>query len=491
MVLDHLSFKSHAYDFGIHDQNFYMLSHLKLPPFSTVHQINNLWMDHQHFSQLLIAPLFILGNGFNGLTLVAITPFILISIPSLFLYLSFQTINKYFKLTDKNNYWLISFTSFLMWVHPATQSAIRFYFHERYLINLFVPILIYLLCLALTKNKRILYLSLASLFSLFWLGVKEDQWIFALVFWLQVGLWIYFGGKKIWDSKTRLKFLAAAVINGVISILYSTVFLRIYKKDKALGNHLDGYNLVLDSVANLFKTGNFNAFWKSLELFSDDRGYLYQHFFIFDLPSILLLPMNSLGNYAQRTLNSKPLIRSTTFQYGSELAMYSCIGLFFLIILVIKFKPQIVSKIVTSVIIIYSIGYIAVSGSLYSGYFLAFYSPNVVLNFWKTRAERQSLNLVRKQIPDNASLVTTGFYTPQFSSRDKITNWPKTEEVSQDTKRYYVNVDYYDYWLLPKEKSWQSNTEYNSKIEEIKKSGRHSIIIENEYQILFRLKTTN
>lgn len=489
MLLDHLSFRSHAYDFGLHDQNFYLLSHLKLPPFSTVHQINNLWMDHQHFSQLLISPLYLLGNGFNGLTLVLITPFILITIPSIFIFLSFQKINTYFNLSSKNNYWLISFTSFLMWLHPATQSAVGFYFHERYLINLFVPIIIYFICLALTTKRSVLFLALSSLFSLFWLGVKEDQWIFTLVFWSQIGVWFYFFGKKIWDKRFQIQFATTVLLNIITSILYSTVFLRLFRHGKALENHAAAYNLILESGSKLIQTGNFYDFWDTMKFFSPDRNYLYQNYFIFDFPASILIPLNTAGNYLQRTTSSNISVRSTTFQYGSELAMYSCIGIIFAIIITLKFKPKLTNKIAISFLIIYVLGFTSIIGN--NIYYLVARSPKIAKNYLNTNQERQNFNQIKQSIPHSSSIVTSPFYLPQISSREKIVNWPKTENITGDIKRYDIDVYSYDYWLLPKEKSWQYNTDYSDKITELKNSDRYSVIKENDYQILFRLKTTN
>ncbi|HLD21738.1 MAG TPA: hypothetical protein VJB65_02460, partial [Patescibacteria group bacterium] len=179
-LLNHWSFQTNAIDYGLFDQVIYLLSRFSTPT-STVMQINNIFLDHQHFSSLILtAPFYWIGKGFHGATLAAIVPYMLITLPSILFYLIAKTIAAHHYSHTSRPYWVIGITSFLLSIHPFTQSAINFYFHEKYWMPIFFLALIY--CgLQYLYKKKILFLVAGILSALIWAMLKEDQWIFVFV----------------------------------------------------------------------------------------------------------------------------------------------------------------------------------------------------------------------------------------------------------------------------------------------------------------------
>ena len=134
LVLRHAAFAATVYDFGIFDQALYMLS--RGATSSTTRQFTNIFFDHQHFSLLLLAPLYWIGRGFHGYALQIITPFLLIFFPSVVTFFIVEKFARIRKIDLPAPYWVIPITTVVLWLHPYTQSAIGFYFHEKYLMPL-------------------------------------------------------------------------------------------------------------------------------------------------------------------------------------------------------------------------------------------------------------------------------------------------------------------------------------------------------------------
>jgi Predicted membrane protein (DUF2079) len=483
--LNHQSFGNHVYDFGIFDQNFYQLSKFRFPPPSSTRQYVSLWNDHQHFSLIFLAWLYWFGNGFNGTVMYFLPPLLLVTIPSIILYLSFTKLLNYLNLNPYNYkfYWLLSFISFILFLHPFTQSAIGFAFHEKYLINLFFPLLFYTLIQAIFKNQK--YFIASTFVTLIWCGIKEDQFLFASVFWLQiiVCFFLLYKTKYINAQKFR-QFNLFASINILICLLYNFAFLSWFRKDFVNDQYFGVYINTLKATKELLKTGNILYFVEQVKLFEAVNSYLYQNFLVFDLWGFFGLPLNISGNYAQRVLAEPYPFKSPIFHYGSEVPIYSIFGVLLLWTIFKHKKLWFANNFLTSYLISFFIGFGMIIGWLNSTYYVIPKIPYAFINYKNTANERNSFNQIVKNIPKDGSVVTSANYATHLTARDKIINWPKSIAISNDLSGN-VDPDSYRYWLLPKKTLEDNkNSPYPQKIQELR-TQNIKIIAENEYQILF------
>lgn len=476
--LKHLSFGTAAIDYGIFDQAIFLLSRGQYPT-SSVQQFTNLFFDHQHFSMVILAPLYWLNRGFNGTSLIFITPFLLITFPAITLYLAAREFaTKILKI--KFNYeWIITLGSFILFYHPFTQSAISFYFHEKYLIPVFFSSLIFSLIKGLTtKNK--LWFVYAYFITLFWIGTKEDQWIFVLVFLIQITFGIYFFIPKS-NLKQMLQLKIYSIISGLSSIAYGILFLPWFVTKYGNLDYSGFYKPAIESILNFLKTGDFVTLIKNLSLFGAAQVYLYQNFIIFDLPGILFLPLNVTGNYAERLLSSSSALVQPIYQYGVEVPIYSLSGILVIYIFMVYKNRLYESKLwVIFVLLNLVFGFASIVG-WNKVYYSAYSVSRAYQNYKLSTNERDSFNEIIKLIPEDASLATATQYVPHLSTRKQISSWPETKVLSEIPVRSMDkknNLDEFEYWLLPK-------NEGDYKITDLKNKN-YRIIGETDIHILFK-----
>ena len=450
-ILDHLSFDSHAIDYGIFDQAIYLLSRGQLPA-STIQQFTNLFYDHQHFSIAILAPLYLIGAGFQGITLIAITPFLLITFPAILLYFSAREFSKNFLKIDFNFPWIISFVSFILFYHPFTQAAVGFYFHEKYILPTILGLLLLSLVKGLSKSPKWFVVTFFT--TIIWLGLKEDQWIFIMAFILQISFWILYKSKSI-ISKNIFFLKAYLGSSFFIATSYGIFFLPWFVKKYGNLDYSKMYEPAILAVKNFLRSGNFPALISDLNLFDNAKNYLYSNFIVFDFFGSLFLPFSVAGNYAERVLSANQSLVAPNFQYGVDVPIYVSLGVIFIFLMLLKRKQLQTSYLwIVFIFLNFFIGFGSVLGWNQT-YYLAYRLPASVRNYNSTSEERESFNTITKAIPRDSSLVTTAQYVPHLSARKEIAYWPEVKVLSEipvrslDKKNDLIN---FQYWLLPKDK---------------------------------------
>ena len=452
-VMMHGSFESSTFDYGLHDQNFFYLSNGIFPPANTIHQFSNLWVDHQHFTQLILAPLFWFGSGFNGYMMMLVTPFILIALPAVFITCALRNLF----LTYLHGFWQRFYhlsvipISLLLFIHPYTQAALKFFFHEKYLANLFAPLTLLFLTYWL-RLKKTYWLALSLLATLLWIGVKEDQWLYVIFLWLQVGFWLFLSTRpKITQTlKTYAQATGGVIATCLFHWFAFIPFVRSTNPDvKTI--HDKAFKKTTDALKDLFRNWDFVEFFKVMDFFGQWQLHLYQNFFSFDLVGFFFLPFNTSINYAIRLAAGNRNYRLPVFQYGSEVPMYSALGVAFIFFLLFFHKQAIwAGRYIFFALFIYILGFSSLLGfSHLRTYYLIADAGNIHRIYQETNAERQNFEKIIKNIPDGASLVTQKNYVPHLSQRLEISPYPKARRVSYDASGN-VDLDTYDYWLLPK-----------------------------------------
>lgn len=483
MLLRHWSFETHAYDFGIFDQALFMISRTGIPE-STVRQFTNLFFDHQHFSLYLLAPLYWIGKGFSGTTLIILTPFLLITFPALILYRSAIALGRAFKLEAfEKPYWVIGLASFLLWLHPFTQSSAAFFFHEKYLIPIFFGLTLLFVLLGFEKKKNAFF-WLALLPSIAWTMTKEDQWIFVLVFWVQILFW----GWLLWKPKAKnlkpktsfclqtinYKLLVIITLTGiVISLAYGLWFLDYFKSHGPSNiQYSEEYNHLIEPL----KSGNASQVLEELQWNEHVKLYAYQNFLLFDLPGIAPFPLNILGNYAERLLAKTQAYRNPIFHHGAEVPVYAVTGIFLTYLWFRRKDSNKANRFLALVIVSFTLGFGSVLG-WNDFYYITFESGKTIRALNQTSEERKAFSEIRKCIPDDASLVTSAEYVPHLSAREKVVAWPNLLKLKKGTpgRTDYSN---FDYWLLPK------IGKFNRRIGALRGFGE--TVCENEHQILIK-----
>ena len=502
--LNHLSFQTAGFDFGIFDQNFFVQSRLIFPPANSVRTIENLWIDHQHFTQILLAPLYWFGNGFNGLVMVMLSPVLMILVPAILIYLSAQNLFKYFKLEHKTCFWLIGLISILLAIHPYTQASIEFYYHEQYLFGLFFPLSVYFLTKYLVTRLRIDLVWLVFSY-IAWLGVKEDQWLYILTFIIQSSLWIFILDKldKTKVLETWNKFKPLWIIN-ILSVIVCGVYWKVIQAwlkvvSPSWGGYISNYDYFIKINKELIQTQNLNNYWDGLTMVREDAAtYMYQHFLHFDLLGILWLPVGVLVNYSVRLFSSNGFLRHPWFHYGSQTPALAVSGIIFTYIILIKSArfSRYAKKYLAFCLGSYILGYMAVIGwssgidinrpnnySLYS-------IPQAFISYKQTASERKSFNQIKNEIKPDFKIRTSSNYIPQLSARTDIASLISLDKPTLEENIELINNDKYNYWLIPK----KTEPALINKINELKdlqisenQKTNITAIKETDQQILFKV----
>lgn len=440
MLLDYQSFRAPFFDLAIFDQAIYQLSRFHLPA-SSARQFVNLWHDHQHFSLVFLAPLYWLKPMATYL-LISVTPFLLITLPSLVLYKAFLLAERLFFAPDSQakHYWIIGFSSFLLWLHPYTQSATAFYFHEKYL----MPVTFGLLAWAFLKylqTSKWLYLGLTIFFNIAWLGIKEDQWLFVVLFWVQTAILIMFFAKRY-----RKQLLVGAA-GAVIGLVYVFAFLPWYQSRSSNNQQYTAlYDQSKTALIEFTKDGQPVKLLTTLKAYDDVNKYIYQNFLIFDLPGLALFPVNTFANYGERLLSSDYSQKNPVFHYGVDVPIYSAAGLLFLMLLLKKRRRLDLKKQAAFIAVLYILGFGSVLG-WNNDYYLNTRLLAFLDNYRNSRALRADYNHVKKLIPAGASVAATDALATYFSKRTEIAEFPQRIILPENTPgRNDLNA--YEYWIL-------------------------------------------
>ena len=502
--LNHLSFQTAGFDFGIFDQNFFVQSRLIFPPANSVRTIENLWIDHQHFTQILLAPLYWFGNGFNGLVMVMLSPVLMILVPAILIYLSAQNLFKYFKLEHKTCFWLIGLISILLAIHPYTQASIEFYYHEQYLFGLFFPLSVYFLTKYLVTRLRIDLVWLVFSY-IAWLGVKEDQWLYILTFIIQSSLWIFILEKLDKTKATEIwnKFKPLWIIN-ILSVIGCGVYWKAIQAwlkvvSPSWGGYISNYDYFIKINKELIETQDLSNYWNDLTMVREDTAtYMYQHFLHFDLLGALWLPVDILVNYSVRLFSSNGFLRHPWFHYGSQTPALAISGIIFTYIILVKSTKfsRYANKYLAFCLGSYILGYMAVIGwssnidinrpnnySLYS-------IPRAFISYKKTANERKSFNQIKNEIKPDFKIRTSSSYIPQLSARTNIASLISLDKATAEENIELINNDKYSYWLIPKKtESTLINKINELKNQQINENKKNNIITikETDEQILFKV----
>lgn len=445
----HGALVSHVYDFGIFDQALYMLGFHGWPA-STTRQMISLFYDHQHFALYALAPLYWIGRGFHGVTMNIITVALLIPAPAYVLYRTLRTIAvRVANLVEPKLEYVIAVASLVLAVHPFTQSALHFFFHELYLVPVAFTLLLWVLVAwVLDAKKRGLKLVGIVAATLFWLAVKEDQYIFVAVFWLQAGVLIWLSKRRV-PSITLPKFwVAIPVTMLLLAAIYGQAFLPAFRGGHSNTNYLSEYNLAKESLSSLAQgKASWQQTVEAMQWNSQASMLLYQHWFVFDGWSVFAFPGNVLGNYAERLFATTQPLRDPYYHHGSPVPIFAVVGAAALAMLWTKKRRLVIAVFTLSTIF----GFFMVLGWREFRYFYpdtaAFYREYV-----NDIPERTALYEIMKNVSPDASLITSSHYAAQFSARAQIKHWPESAILSPDTPGVKLNDEStFEYWLIPKQ----------------------------------------
>jgi uncharacterized membrane protein len=464
LYLKHGSFGSSVFDFGIFDQAIYTISTGNVT--STTRQFTNIFFDHQHFSISILSPLYLFGKGFQGYLLNIITPFLLIFIPSLLLYLTANNLTMLIHKKKQKLYWLIGFTSLLLWLHPYTQSAVLFQFHEKYLMpSVFSALL-------LATSKYLLYprkdnFLLVLIPIILWLGIKEDQWLFIFVFGIQFMLLT-----KLLLKKVYIRLSSAMLI---LPILYALFLLWFNSQAKNVYGGL--YSNLSTTLKSFFTNGNLIELIQNLNLNEGVNIYLFQKLFTFDMLGVVFLPLSILGNYAERVLADSYAIKNPVFHYGVDVPIYSAVSILLLVIMSNhRFKSKFSPAAIVVCIYIFSFGSVLGWNNIY----YAIPTLPTYLNSYNLQTqEREGFYEIISRIPDNESIVASDGYATHLTARGKIAQWP--EPIVLPNGAAGKNDLYsYNYWLL--RKSIPLTDEMTNNL----LNKNYTIVSENQHSILLK-----
>lgn len=495
LLLQHWSFETFAFDFGIFDQGLYLLSREGIAV-STVREVSNLFFDHQHFALYLLAPLYWMFRGGHGILLHVITPFLLIGMPSILFYFIVKKLQGIMQFKQRSSFsWIISVSAMLLAIHPYTQSALATGFHEKYLVPswilLSVLCVLYWFSSATTKSKS-LY-AFAWLLTLFgWVASKEDQWIFATVFVLQSFVWLLLLQKYVKNrhilSKKRWAFFAIPL---ALCVSYGVVFLPWFTgKSEVNTSYGQNYTVAKQAIADFIRSPQPRVLNEQLDLLDDAATYMYQHLMTFDLPSLGVFPLNVLGNYAERGLSQNYNHRSPVYHYGVEVPTYSVLSLLILFVLfqAVDFSSWKRVHLQKDVVIILGVMlYVLGFGMAYKWNGLQYFfprTPTILAEYQETREEREAFRDITQHIPKDASVITSSAYLTHMSARNEVGFWPRTLDQIYLSSLTVHHHDY-EYWLLPTQHSKSFDQDFVERID-ILHGHNYERIHENQYQQLFK-----
>jgi uncharacterized membrane protein len=474
----HASFNFHAFDFGIFDQLLYFLSKGSFSPYVTIRQIENLFLDHQHFGLILIAPIYWFNNGNSGYTLALITPLLLHTLP---LTINYKTIiyilkQKAIKHVDDYKGLIFSLISMAIFFHQHFLSSLVFGFHEKYLVPIVYSIVLYCFAKCLyTKEMR--YFIIFIIANTYWITLKEDQYVFAAANLITLTL-VYFiynkGEHRIKTSTFKLIILLIGLITTYI--YYGTVFLSEYRKNSFL-QYDNFYKPLKNSILSLFTDWNLNTFIANNSLLDVHSIKLYKYLVSFDIFGLLFNPILTLGDYAERILSNTDSIKSPLFHYGISTPYFTIGGLIILLLLIKNNRIIAYIRIIgilTSIIIVgFSYNLVTRQSNYIAKHIFLF--PQNLLN---TNSLRQDLFSLKIIIPEESSLVVSDPFVTHFTARKTVANFPDTLHYNHDipTKTKYED---YEYWLLYKTKDFE-------KILELSNDPLYIILKENTNFVLIK-----
>jgi uncharacterized membrane protein len=445
----HSSFGQAVFDFGIFDQLLFMLSHDSYPPASSTRQIENLFYDHQHFSLYLLSPLYWLFRGLNGYLLTCITPFFLITAPSIILHFTYKNIQKLIKVDFPIVAASISsICAIYLSSHPYTQSAISFSFHEKYILPVFITSLLYFFIKYL-QTRKLRDIILMQICAFLWIGTKEDQGVFLVGFIIQLFIINTFILKQKFLKDIKLVIFSLFNIIFVPSYLY--YILKIYKVDSFI-QYGSLFTNVTKSLQELASNGNIALFMKNTGLFDDVVIYLVQNYLVFDSIGSVFNTIPIFGNYAQRIFSDGYSLKNPVFHYGVDVPLYSLIGLIFMFAFITKFnffKKTNVRAFILFPILIGILGFPFVSG-WNNVFYLASKPTYLYEKYVSTQAVRRDLYDLKAKVGIDDSIIVSDYYATHFTAREKVNIYPDPLNLP-NTIKSKLNYDEYKYWLISKQ----------------------------------------
>lgn len=470
-IARHQSFLSTAFDFAIFDQALFQFSRFT-PPVSTVRQFTNLFLDHQHFSIILLAPLYWVFRGMHGIVLAGLSPILLIAVPSIMLALAVK------ELTQKNASWVLVFSALFLFVHPFTQAAVRFYFHEKFLVPTLISITLYALA-RYARRRDYLSLMMATLITVLWMLSKEDQWIFVLSAGAQLIVHVY-----LWSSDRSLRRSMSVWVAGMsmLSIAYA-VILRVFA-DRLNPMYSGMYTNAKRAFIEVLPTGNISAFFDTLQIGTDAHLYVYQHLFGIDSIGFFGAPINIMGEYAERIFNSSPSIHSPFYHYGVAVPFYDVIGVIVLVFLLQRYRQALARYVLSFAVLVVCFGLLMVSG--WNGlYYLHTIPQAVVRDALSTHERRVAFWDGVSSIPADASVVAAEGYAPHLSARQQSIRWPDEVNWPAGTPGK-IDMYTYEYWVLPPRAFLKHDTtDYATQIEFLTTQG-YRIVERNEFVVILK-----
>ncbi len=442
MLLRQAVFRVPAIDFGIFDQALFHLSQFHLPA-SSIREYGNLFADHQHFSLIFLAPFYWIGRGFHGQTLLPLTPILLVTLPSIILYRTARAFQALLKLPNPAKpYWVASVAAILLFLHPFTQAAMGFPFHEKYLFPLFFSLLLWWV-VRYAVQPRWWYVVGSVIALAGWVAAKEDQWLFAFVFLVTALMWCW-KWKPLHEYWPRVKWFLA--ILAVLALAYGTVILPSLPIPRN-PQYTSLYQPAIDGVRNFARTANPRELINALHLNEDASKYMLQHLMTFDVAGAVIFPANTFGDYAERLAAGPTPLRNPIFQYGVGVPVVSVTAFLLFAFAMYRRKPHRGAYWVTFGVIVWLVAFPAALGWNE----LPFLSPagigGLVNAYRKEQPARADFAKVSALIPADASLVASGNFLSHLSARDHAAFFP-TPDFPKDNLLTLNPIDTYDYWLL-------------------------------------------
>lgn len=471
VVMRHQAFLSTAFDFSIFDQALFQFSRFHAPV-SSARQFTNLFLDHQHFAIMLLAPLYWFFRGMHGVLLAGISPFLLILVPSVLFGFAVS------ELTQKKSLWVIVLSSWILWMHPFTQSSLKFYFHEKYLIPTFFGVAVYMLARFVHRKKQ-RYLVVAGIMMLLWLLTKEDQWIFIIAACAQLLVHVFLWSR---DAFLRKALSIWVAIITALSLVYAGLLHAYASNFNPVYSGM--YTHAKEAFANFVHQPNLRTLILDLRLMDDAQKYMYQHFFGIDIIGLVGLPFNIIGNYAERLLSSSPNTQNPAYHYGVDVPLYVAVGVITLV-LILQHKQHVWASRIVPFAALVMCGGVLMTAGWNGNYYLNAIPHAVVRDYVQSSERRAAFWEAVQTIPADASVVAAEGYSPQLSARNQIIRWPDEVKLPEGAPGK-VDMLEYTYWVLPPTPFLKYDaTNYQAQIEFLQTQG-YSIITQDEFVVVLK-----
>ena len=495
----HYNFAFYGYDFGIFDQLFYYLAKGDISPNVTIRQIDNLFLDHQHFGLFILAPLFsgFLGYGLTGFMLAVLSPILLIAIPGFIFYKAVMllanqtsTFNNLSSI-DKSMFKTFIFLNLIviLTLHNHIEYAISFGFHEKYLVGSVYSIICYLIVKYIINIKSNLSNKFTLLFlllaHLYWLTIKEDQFIFVIFSWITFLIITKLSKQRKPDEKNSIllsKFNFITFILTTFSIVYGTYILPEYRKNSFL-QYTGFFDPLKKGLSKLKDTGNILAFIKELNLFDKLSRVMYKDMLTIDIFGLLFNPFLLIGDYAERLLSNTASLKNYIFHYGVNTVYFSIGGLLFLSLFLILRKNfshkilLVLLPIYSTIVIVSFVGFnIAVKSTPYRQ------APELIRlsNDTGMNEVRNNIYEVKRNISPNSSLIVSDPFVTYFTARDDISTYPDLQNYDSAVKTRTI-FDNFEYYILSK-----NDSRAKQKIIDLKIDQKYKQTLENTNFIVFK-----